>query len=149
MTFSQRWFLLFGLSLLLSAFAALAQDESTMLILPADAAGKAEEVTAGIVLPGEAADGMDTAEANHGETEANATDGLTEAQANAAAAAAEGLKTAMEAAEGARGDLGRANIPDGLPEQVPADLPAVPGDTLPGDVELPTPPAPPEPPIGG
>lgn len=144
---TQGFLLLSSLSLF--ALAIHAQDEPTMVILPDAAADQAEAVTAGIVLPDEAADGLATAEANRGDASANAADGLAEAQANAAEAAADGLAKAIDAVEGARGDLGRANMPDGLPEQVPADLPAVPDDAVPGDVDLPSPPAPPAPPIGG
>lgn len=141
-----------GLSLSLFAFGAQAQDEPTMVILPEEAADQAD-VTQDIVLPDEAAEGIATAEANRGagdanaadgaaEAQANAADGLAEAQANAAEAAQQGLQTAMDAVEGAREELGRANIPQDLPAEVPTDLPAVPGDTLPEDVDLPTPPVP-------
>jgi hypothetical protein len=153
MNWTGRLLVLSSLGLL--AFGAQAQTEPTIVILPEDAADQADLVTADIVLPDAAAEGMATAAASRGGDGAagdgadNAADGLAEAQANAAEAAADGLQTALDAAEGARGDIGRANMPDGLPEQVPTDLPAVPDDTVPGDVDLPTPPAPPTPPIGG
>ena len=149
MSISQKLLLLAGLSLSLFASGANAQDEPTMVVLPDAAAEHAGAVTAGIVLPDEAAPGLATAEPSRAEPGANAADGLAEAQQNAAAAAMHGLETAIDAVEGARGDIGRANMPDGLPEQVPTDIPAVPEDVLPGDVDLPTPPAPPTSPIGG
>ncbi len=138
MSWTKRSLLLCGVSLSLFAFGAQAQDEPTMVILPEDAADQADAVTQDIVLPEEAGEGMDTAEANASEAEANAAEGLAEAQANAAEAAEQGLKTAMDAVEGARGDLGRASIPEDLPEQAPSELPAVPGDTSAGELELPT-----------
>ncbi len=138
MSWTKRSLLLSGLSLSLFAFGAQAQDE-TLVILPEEAADQAD-VTQDIVLPDEAAEGIATAEANGDAAAANAADGLAEAQANAAEAAQQGLETARDAVEGARGDLGRANMPEDLPDQVPTDLPAVPGDNLPEDLELPTPP---------
>ena len=139
MSWTKKSLFLSGLSLSLFAFGAQAQDE-TLVILPEDAADQAD-VTQDIVLPDEAAEGIATAEANNrGAAEANAAEGLAEAQENAADAAEQGLQTAMDAVEGARGDLGRANIPEDLPDGVPTELPAVPGDTLPEDIELPTPP---------
>lgn len=141
-----RLFLITGLALL--AFGAQAQEE-TIVILPDEAADEARDVTESIVLPEEAADGLRTAEAsgsdaaeNAGDAAENALEALTEAQENAADAAQDGLQTAIDAVEGARGDLGRQNRPDDLPDNVPTDVPAVPDD-LPGDVDLPDVPAPP------
>lgn len=144
MSWTKRSLLLSGLSLSLFAFGAQAQDEPTIVILPEEAADQAD-VTQDIVLPDEAAEGIATAEANRDAAETNAAEGLTEAQANAADAAEDGLNTAIDAVEGARGDLGRANIPEDLPEQVPTELPAVPGDAVPGDtvpedIDVPAPP---------
>ncbi len=147
MNWTQKSFWLCGLSLALFTFGAQAQEQ-TMLILPDAAADQAHDVTQDLVLPDEAAEGMATAEANRANAADAAADGLAEAQANAASAAEEGLETAIRAVEGARGDLGRAHIPDGLPDQVPGDLPAGPDGILPDGTDLPIPPAPPTPPMG-
>lgn len=146
MKLSPRLFLLSSLSLL--AFGTQAQEE-TIVILPDEAADEARDVTENIVLPEEAAEGLLIAEANRGdaaenagEAAENALEALAEAQDNAADVAQDGLQTAIDAVEGARGDIGRDNIPDDLPDGVPTDLPAVPPVDLPGDVDLPDVPAP-------
>jgi hypothetical protein len=148
MKWTQGLFSFSALSLSLLAFGVQAQ-EPTMVILPEDAADQAKIMTEDVVLPDEAADGMATADASRGDAADAAADGLAEAQGNANEAAEEGLQTASDAVEGARGDLGRANLPESLPDGVPEELPAVPDDTVPEGTDLPTPPAPPTPPIGG
>lgn len=147
MKLSHELVLLSGLSLL--AFGVQAQEE-TIVVLPDEAADEARSVTENIALPAEAVAGLETADANRAEAGENAAEAaenalvaLAEAQVNAADAAQDGLQTAIDAVEGARGDLGRGNMPEGLPDGPPADVPAVPDDVLPGNVDLP------EPPIGG
>jgi hypothetical protein len=133
-------------SLSLLAFGAQAQEE-TIVVLPDEAAGTARSLTENIVWPDEAAGGREIAEANRADAGENAAEAaenalvaLAEAQANAADAAQDGLQTAIDAVEGARGDLGRGNIPEDLPDGAPTDVPAVPDDVLPDNVDLPEPP---------
>ena len=148
MNWTQRFLALSGLSLALFALGTQAQDEPTMVILPDAAAAQAEMVLQDIVLPDEAVEGMAIAAANRDEAGSNAgaareaaLEALAEAQANAADAADQGLQTAMDAVQGARGDLGRANIPENLPPQMPNNVPPGPGGNPP------TPPVPPVPPV--